>query len=44
VGRHPRQAQDRPKRPAGNADGLTRTQAEREFRRLVEATTVVAKG
>jgi Phage integrase, N-terminal SAM-like domain len=31
-------------RTAGNADGLTRTQAERELRRLVDATTVVAKG
>ena len=32
------------KRTAGNADGLTRTQAERDLRRLVDATTVVAKG
>jgi integrase len=32
------------KRSTGNADGLTRTQAERELRRLVDATTVVAKG
>ena len=31
------------KRTTGNADGLTRTQAERELRRLVDATTVVAK-
>lgn len=32
------------KRTTGNADGMTRTQAERELRRLVDATTVVAKG
>jgi integrase len=32
------------KRTPGNADGLTRTQAERVLRRLVDATTVVAKG
>jgi hypothetical protein len=32
------------KRTAGNADGLTRTQAERELRRRVEATVVVAQG
>jgi hypothetical protein len=32
------------KRSTGNADGLTRTQAERALRRLVDATTVVAKG
>jgi len=32
------------KRPLGTADGLTRTMAERELRRLVDATTVVAKG
>ena len=32
------------KRTAGNTDGLTRTQTERELRRLVDATTVVAKG
>ena len=32
------------KRTAGNADGLTRTRAERELRRLVDAATVVAKG
>ncbi len=32
-----------PKRSAGNADGLTRAQAERELRRRVEATVVVAR-
>jgi hypothetical protein len=32
------------KRTAGHADGLTRLQAERELRRMVDATTVVAKG
>jgi integrase len=32
------------KRTPGKADGLTRTMAERELRRLVDATTVVAKG
>jgi integrase len=32
------------KRTTGNADGLTRTQAERALRRLVDATTVVARG
>ena len=32
------------KRTTGNADGLTRAQAERELRRLVDATTVVANG
>jgi hypothetical protein len=31
------------KRNAGSADGLTRTQPERELRRLVDATTVVAR-
>jgi len=31
------------KRSAGNADGLTRMQAERELRRLLDATTVVAR-
>jgi hypothetical protein len=32
------------KRTPGNADGLTRTQAERALRCLVDATNVVAKG
>jgi integrase len=32
------------KRTPGNADGLTRTQAERELRRRVDATAVVAQG
>jgi hypothetical protein len=32
------------KRTPGNADGLTRTQAERELRRRVDATVVVAQG
>jgi integrase len=32
------------KRTPGNADGFTRTQAERELRRLVDLTSVVAKG
>jgi integrase len=32
------------KRTTGNADGLTRTQAERELRRRVDATVVVAQG
>jgi integrase len=32
------------KRSAGNADGLTRMQAERELRRLLDATTVGARG
>src|SRR3954452_7810200 len=32
------------KRSLGTADGLTRTMAERELRRLVDATTVVARG
>jgi integrase len=31
------------KRTPGNADGLTRLQAERELRRRVEATTIVAR-
>jgi hypothetical protein len=45
VGRHTRfKRKIGLKRSTGNADGLTRTQAERELRRLVDATTVVAKG
>ena len=32
------------KRTPGNADGLTRTQAERELRRRLDATLVVAQG